>query len=146
MKLIRRFISVLLCASLVLGSVAPVWANEAEQIEQLRAMLDEQDALDKDGAAATDRKLAREWLQEAEVLVANGKKDPARKRIRRVEFAVELVTALVAAALTRKAAEEQEASAFTAPEQLEQLRLEVEKLRKQKAELATELRQLGGTP
>lgn len=141
MKL-HRLISLILATCLLVVPLATASANEAEQIEQYRAMLDELDALDKSGAASTDRRLARQWLQEADVLVANGKEKGARQRLRRVEFAVELVTALVNAALIRQKAEEQEAYAYTAPEQAEALQLQVEELRKRKTELQKELQQL----
>lgn len=142
MKKLTRLIVIAFALSLVLIPMTTASANESEQIEQFRAMLDEQDALDTSGAASKDRQLAREWLQEAEVLVANGKEKAARQRLRRVEFAVELVSNLVAAALIRQKAEEQEASAFGAPDTAEQLQLEVEQLRKQKTALQTELSKL----
>lgn len=132
----------LLAIVLVASPLQSAWANPSEQIEQLRAMLDEQDELDQKDAAVKDRQMARKWLEEAQVLLANGKDDAAKRRIKRVEFAVELVTALVAAALVRQKAEEQEAAAYGAPETVEQLRADVEKLRQQKTELQRELSQL----
>ena len=142
MKRLRYILTVLLAVSFLIGPVSTASASQAEQIAQLRAMLDEQDGLDEKNAAQTDRDLARKWLQEAEVLVANGKKDAAKRRLRRVEFAVELVTSLVAAAVIRQKAEEQEAYAYTAPEQLEALQDDVDALKKKKAELQAELQQL----
>lgn len=139
---LHRLVSVTLVALFVAMPVISVSANETEQIQQLGTMLDEQDTLDAADAAKKDRQLARQWLQEAEVLLANGKNEAAKRRLRRVEFAVELVTALVAAALIRQKAEEQEASAYTAPEQMEQLQTDVDNLRKKKTELQTELSQL----
>ena len=140
MKQIRRIAFIVF--SLALLSAPPAWANQTEQIEQLRAMLDQQDELDTEDAAKQDRELARKWLQEAEILVANGKRDQAKRRLRRAEFAVELVTALVAAAVIQQKAEEQEAAAYSAPETKAQLEEEVEKLRAQKAELQAELQKL----
>jgi hypothetical protein len=131
-----------LVAIVLIASSAPAWANQTEQIEQLRAMLDEQDELDTEDAAKKDREMARKWLEEAEILVANGKEAAAKKRLRRVEFAVELVTALVAAAVIRQQAEEQEAAAYSSPDTLESLKQEVENLRKKKADLQRELQQL----
>ncbi len=142
MKQLHQLITVVLASSLTLLPLGHATATEVEQIQQFAAMLDEQDALDTAGAAKTDRQLTRQWLQEAEVLVANGKKEAAKHRLRRVEFALELVTALVGAALIRQKAEEQEASAYTAPEQLEALQLDVDNLRKRRTELQTELQQL----
>lgn len=141
MKTFQQLATLLFVACLVLLP-ATVFANETAQVEQFRAMLDEQDALDTGNAAQKDRAEARQWLQEAEVLVANGKTKVAKQRLRRVEFAVELVTALVAAAQIRQAADAQEAAAYTAPEQLSKLQQDVEALRKQKTALQTELNQL----
>lgn len=137
----RRILSVVLSAALLLTSTVG-WANPNEQIDQLRTMLDEQDQLDQNDAALKDRQMARKWLEEAEVLAANGKEDAAKRRIKRVEFAVELVTALVAAALVRQKAEEQEAAAFGAPETVERLQDEVDALKKRKTELQQELSKL----
>lgn len=141
MRIIQTLLSSFLIAVIVASSM-PAWANQTEQIEQLRAMLDEQDDLDEADAARKDREMARKWLEEAELLVANGKESAAKKRLRRVEFAVELVTALVAASVIRQQAEEQEAAAYSSPETKEALAEEVEALRKQKADLKRELQQL----
>ena len=132
----------LLAAALVTTPLANAWANPTEQIEQLRTMLDEQDALDQKDAALKDRQMARKWLEEAQVLQANGKDDAAKRRIKRVEFAVELVTALVAAGLVRQRAEEQESAAYGAPDTVETLRADVERLRQEKSDLQRELAQL----
>ncbi len=142
MRLLRHLLSSALVAIVLIASSAPAWANQTEQIEQLRAMLDEQDELDTEDAAKKDREMARKWLEEAEILVANGKEAAAKKRLRRVEFAVELVTALVAAAVIRQQAEEQEAAAYSSPDTLESLKQEVENLRTKKADLQRELQQL----
>lgn len=141
MTQIRRFALIVLTFAFLLPA-GPAWANQTEQIEQLRSMLDQQDELDAEGAAKKDRDLARKWLQEAELLVANGKRDQAKRRLRRAEFAVELVTALVAAAVIQQKAKEQEAAAYSAPETKAELEAEVEKLRKRKAELQAELQKL----
>lgn len=142
MNMIRRFVCIAFAAALLVAPLSSVSANPTAQIEQLRAMLDQQDELDTAGAATTDRQLARKWLQEAEILVANGKEDAAKRRLRRAEFAVELVTAMVASAVIRQKAEEQEAYAHTAPEQTEEMRADVERLRERKAELQRELQTL----
>lgn len=135
-------LGIALGALLLVATPDSARATETQQIEQLRTMLDEQDALDSKDAAKKDRQLARQWLQEAEILVANGKRDAAARRLRRAEFAVELVTALVAGAVVRQKAEEQEAAAHTAPEQVEALQDEVDALRRRLSELQAELKQL----
>ncbi len=138
----RRIVSIVLAGALLFGAAAPAWANPTEQIEQLRAMLDQQDQIDEKDAALKDRQMARKWLEEAELLAANGKDSEAKRRIKRAEFAVELVTALVAAAVVRQKAEEQEAAAYGVPETVAKLQSDVEALRAQKAELQRELTQL----
>lgn len=139
----RRILSIVLASAMFFGSTLPAWAaNPNEQIEQLRTMLDAQDALDEADAALKDRQVARKWLEEAELLAANGKEDAAKRRIRRAEFAVELVTALVAAALVRQKAEAQEAAAHGAPETVAALQQEVETLRAKRDQLQTELQKL----
>jgi hypothetical protein len=140
--MMRRFFGV--CAMiLALTFAMPAHADEnQEQITQYRTMLTEQDALDTKGVAAQDRELAAKWLQEAEVLLANGDSDAADKRLRRVEFAIDLIRAMVASAEIRTAAEAQEAAAFKGPEITEQLQTEVEGLRQKRTELQQELQRL----
>ncbi len=128
---------------LALTLAAPAYADEnQEQITQYRTMLSEQDALDAKNVAQQDRQLAAKWLQEAEVLLANGDGDAADKRLRRVEFAIDLIRAMVASADIRTAAEAQEAAAFKGPELLEQLQAEVDALKTKRADLQQELRKL----
>lgn len=135
-------LSIVLAVAVLVAGAGPLAANPNAQIEQLRAMLDEQDKLDTANHAAKDREMARKWLEEAELLAANGKEEAAKRRIKRAEFAVELVTALVAAAIVRQKAEEQEAAAFNTPETVAALQVEVDALRKKKADLQLELQQL----
>ena len=140
--MMRRIFGV--CAvALALTLAVPAYADESqEQISQYRAMLTEQDALDTKNVADQDRQLAAKWLQEAEVLLASGDDDAADKRLRRVEFAIDLIRAMVASAEIRNAAEAQEAAAFKGPELLEELQVEVDALKKKRADLEQELRKL----
>lgn len=140
--MMRRIFGV--CAvALALTLAVPAYADESqEQISQYRAMLTEQDALDTKNVAEQDRQLAAKWLQEAEVLLASGDDDAADKRLRRVEFAIDLIRAMVASAEIRNAAEAQEAAAFKGPELLEELQAEVDALKKKRADLEQELRKL----
>ena len=138
----RRFLSVLTLLGVVFTTSIGSADESADQIAQYRAMLDQQAQADSKGVAATDRDLAAKWLKEAEVLVANGDSGAASRRLRRVEFALDLIRAMVAASEIRTAAETQEAAAFKNPELLEQLQTEVDALRKKKAELVAERQKL----
>lgn len=140
--MIRRFLSVCaLVAVMTMGGM--VWADEAQdQIAQYRKMLDQQAEADVSGVASQDRQQAAKWLKEAEVLLANGDDEAAGRRLRRVEFSLDLIRAMVASAEIRMTAESQEASAFKAPKLLEQLQTEVDELRKKRAELQSELQKL----
>lgn len=135
--------TIVMIATLFTLICAPAFANDAErQSDQFEAMLAKQAELDSTNAAAQDRAAAEKWLKEARVLLANGDDSAADKRLRRVEFSIDLIRALVAAAEIRKAAEEQEASAYKGPEQLAELQAELETLKKRKVELERKLRSL----
>lgn len=121
--------------------VGQTFAEEEERkVQQFEAMLAKQAELDSQGAAAKDRAMAEKWLKEAKVLLANGDDEAAAKRLRRVEFAIDLIRALVAASEIRTAAEEQEAAAYKAPERLSELQDELDALKKRKLELQRQLK------
>lgn len=132
--------------ALVLGGMlycSAAFGNDAQvQIEQFKTMLETVAESDTTGAVAEDRALVSKWLKEAEVLLANGDRDAAKKRLRRVELGMELVRALTATVEIRAAADEQEAAAHRAPETIAKLKQEVEALQRRKTELERELQQL----
>lgn len=126
-----------------LGGATPAFADDsADQIAQFQTMLEQQAQLDTTNAAAADRELTQKWLKEAEVLRANGDDEAASRRLRRVEFALDLIRAMVAAADIRTAAEAQEAAAYNAPQTVEALQDEVDVLKKKRADLQKELQTL----
>jgi len=134
---------VVACFVLVVAPMPSSAANpQTEQVAQFKQMLGQLDTKDTTNAAELDRKMAHKWLDEAEVLVANGDEKAAKRRLTRVEFALDLIRAEVNAAQIRKLAEKQEAAAHNAPDTKAKLQAEVEKLRKKKAELQSELSQL----
>lgn len=140
--MIRRFLSTA-ALMVALGASVSAFADEsAEQIQQYQTMLDQQTQLDTTNAAATDRELAQKWLKEAEVLRANGDDEAASRRLRRVEFTLDLIRAMVAAAEIRVAAETQEAAAYNAPQTVKALQDEVDALKKKRADLQKELQTL----
>ncbi len=137
-RLLSGFLTLVLVTFTFVGVAS---AEEQErQVQQFEAMLAKQAELDTQGAAAKDRAMAEKWLKEAKVLLANGDEEAAAKRLRRVEFAVDLIRALVAASEIRKAAEEQEAAAYKAPERLSELQDELDALKKRRAELQRKLK------
>lgn len=139
---LTKFMACLVAIAFVACTFAGTgFAQEQErQVEQFEAMLAKQAELDSQGAAAKDRAMAEKWLKEAKVLLASGDEEDAAKRLRRVEFALDLIRALVAASEIRKAAEEQEAAAYNAPERLSKLQDELDELKKRKSELQRQLR------
>ena len=140
MKRIVSLFSILLVTAAFAPSLLAQQSN-GERIAQLEASLAEQEQLSD--AAAKDKQLARDFINDAKE--AQGSKKLFSRKIKRAEFAVELVRALVAAAVIRQKAEEQEAAAFSAPETTAEMAKEVERLRKRKAVLEQKLRQIQGS-
>lgn len=122
---------------------APALANDTqEQIAQYQTVLAKIQEDTSVEAFSADFEMVQKWLKEAEVLAANGDRDAASKRLRRVDLGVELVRALAASAQIRQAAQEQEEAAHKAPETIAELEGEVESLTKKKRELEQELQRL----
>ena len=111
-----------------------------KKIEQFRVMLITQGEADTANVAAKDRAMTEKWLKEAEVLLANGKVDAATRRLRRVEFALDLIRAMVTSSNYRILAEEQEAASYAAPDQIAALEQSIKELQKRKVELERRLR------
>jgi hypothetical protein len=120
-----------------------IYANETQQqITQFRTMLEKHAEEDKTGSTTADREMAMTWLKEAELLQANGDREAAKRRLRRVEASLDLIRALSATMGLRAAAEEQEAAAHKAPETLAALKAEIEELQRKKQTLQRELETL----
>lgn len=137
----KRSMAGLVVVMLLLGP--NTYANETEQqITQFRTMLEKHAQEDTAGATTADREMAMTWLKEAELLQANGDREAAKRRLRRVEASLDLIRALSATMGLRAAAEEQEAAAHKAPETLAALKAEIEELQRKKQELQRELQTL----
>jgi hypothetical protein len=117
-------------------------ARYQQQIEQFKQMLDEQAQADSRNLSAQDRAQALTWLQEAEVLLANGRQEAASRRLRRVEYAVDLVRAMVAAGTIDTLAERQEAYYHTAQQQIAQFEAEIQDISRKKDNMERELQRL----
>ena len=147
MKSTHRLILCIACAVVttigaVSVSTAQSRARYQETIDSLRVMLDEQAKIDEKGLAERDREDVFLWLDDAERLIAKGDLDGAGRLIKRAEYGVELVTAVSAASQIQARAEKQEADFFTAQEQIEALKAEIQKLQDKKKSIEGEIRTL----
>lgn len=139
-----RRISLGIAFAVALMWVGPIAAAEPDQamVEQYRTELQEyQQAVGAD-AASKDIEMVSKWIEEAEVLIAGGNEGAAKRRLKRVEFGLDMVRAIVAAEQVRLAAEEQETAAYSAPETAAKLEADIEKLQNEKSELQAELQRL----
>lgn len=145
---LRRARKAPLAAALVWALVASAGAWQAvaspraqyqTQIKQFQEMLQEQEGQDHRKVAATDIALTRQWLEQAEVLLAHGDQDAAARRLRLAEKSLDLVRALVVAAVIDIAAEKQEIAAQKAQGQLQELTDQLGQLARREAELKDEL-------
>jgi len=129
-------------AGLVMVS-EPAYANPTaryrQQIEQFKTMLEEQGQADTSGVTQKDRALTDKWIQEAEVLLANGNADATGRRLRRVEYALDMIRAMVAAANIDTLAEQQEVNFHGVQEQIDALEKEISQMQGRKSELEQEL-------
>ncbi len=141
--MIRRISLILTMVGMLLLSTTLIAAEpDGSTVQQYRTELDEYKQAVGAKAADKDIEMVEKWLDEAEVLLANGDDGAAKRRLKRVEFGLDLVRAILAAEQVRNAAEEQEATAYTAPDTTEKLRADIEKLQQQKEELQSELKRL----
>lgn len=126
--------------------VVPSWANPKvryqESIDQFRAMLEEQESADTKKLAAEDLQDVHSWLDTSEKLLANGDYTRVHQMLKRVEYGLDLVTAVVGAAKMLVHAETQESGYGKAKEQIGTMRTEIQKLQAEKAELQRQLQAL----
>lgn len=147
-KAVRGLLVVSLAAFLVtLVGSGPLQAADRveERLDQFETQLD--DLSDSEGAevAEADIDQARKWLDNARVLVAEGKSNTAERQLRRVKLSLDLIKALVAVERIEKVADEQEAVYYRArDEQLPELEEEIEELDERKDELQEEIERLEG--
>lgn len=127
----------------ILAMSEPAYANPTaryrQQIEQFKTMLEEQGEADISGVTQKDRALTDKWIQEAEVLLANGNSDATGRRLRRVEYALDMIRAMVASANIDALAEQQEVSFHSLNEQIKNLESEITEMQQKKAGLEKEL-------
>jgi phage shock protein A len=106
-------------------------------------MLDTQaDAAGAD-AARQDIERTRQWLDNANVLLAKGNEGAAAKYLNRVKVSLDLIAALVQAGNIQKAADDQEEAYYKAKEtQIPELEADIQELQDQKKELGQALNKL----
>ncbi|RDV39116.1 hypothetical protein DV096_00660 [Bradymonadaceae bacterium TMQ3] len=110
-----------------------------QQIGEFRAQLEELESSDRKEVASRDVEMIEGWLQEAEVLLANGQQEAVTMRMRRVEYGLDMVRALVQAGNIDASAESQEERYHQARAEIEELQSEISALERRKAELQEEL-------
>ncbi len=139
----RAIVVVLMLFAGILAFSEPAYANPTaryrQQIEQFKTMLQEQGAADASGVSQKDRALTDKWIQEAEVLLANGNSDATGRRLRRVEYALDMIRAIVASANIDTLAEQQEVSFHSLNEQIKTLESEITQMQQKKAGLEKDL-------
>ncbi len=142
-KLMKQILIAILTISVLgLVSASAFAAPTQQEIDQYKEMLKTQAEADSKNVSAADRAMAKKWLKEAEVLLANGEDEAATRRLQRVEFALDLIRAMVAASEIRAAAEQQEAEANKGPERTNELKKEIQQLQKRLGDLQRELQTL----
>lgn len=141
----RKPIIALLLITLITGALATsASANSrqeyAKQVEVFRAKLLEQSEADAGKLAADDIALVSTWLKEAQALLGSGDVDRAGYKLKRVEYGIDLIQALVGASKIKDAATQQTLAYEKSLAQIEKLKAETAKLQEQKAQLERDLR------
>lgn len=111
-----------------------------QQIDQFRVMLEQTAKLDSQKLTEDDRTDVLKWLEESEVLLAKGDMDAVNMRLKRVEYAMELVQQLTVVSQIQGKALEQEKGHASASEEIEKMKKEIEKLQKQKQKLLLDIK------
>jgi lysyl-tRNA synthetase class I len=139
--------SILVLSFLSVTFALPAFAVAADQhkkqVAQFEKMLDSQASADGAESAKEDIERARQWLDNAKVLLAKGNEKSASKYLGRVEAGLDLIAAQVQAGNIQKAADDQEEAYYKAKEtQIPELEADIQKLQDQKKELQRELTKL----
>ena len=136
-----------LCVILALGvapsvGLANTKQTYTQQIQEFRDILKQSAQLDSENLAADDRSDALRWLEEAELLLTRGDLETAGVRLKRVEYAVDLIGQLTLVSQIKGKVKEQDAAVSSSAAQLEEMKAQVKKLQEQKANLQRELNAL----
>lgn len=136
-----------LCVVFALSAAPSVgFANSkqkyTQQIQEFRDILTQSAKLDTESLAADDRSDAIRWLEEAELLLTRGDVDTAGVRLKRVEYAIDLISQMTLVSQIKGKVKEQESAVSTSAQQLQSMRAEVKKLQAQKVRLQRDLNTL----
>lgn len=131
-----------LCALLVVPSVVVAGESPQEQVEHLRAQLDEleEDALAAGAEAEFQR--ANAWLEEASQLASRGARSGVEQRLRRVDHSVDLLRALIRTHDIEHSIVHQREAYENSKRQVEDLKDDIEQLERQKQERKEELKRI----
>ena len=142
----RRWISAALLVLFVALAPSITMADARQrykqQIDQFRVMLEQTAKLDTQKLAADDCADAIKWLEEAEVLLAKGDMDAVSLRVKRIEYAMELIQQMTVLSQIRGKALEQEKGFASSTEQLAKMKKQIETLKQQKAKIQGEINAL----
>ncbi|MGM0558799.1 MAG: hypothetical protein ACQEVA_20600 [Myxococcota bacterium] len=132
---------------LALAIAAPSFADNggkySQQVDQFSQILQQQAERDKEDVATKDRERVQTWLENVEVLLANGNEGKAKRLLKQVEFAITMMDEMITAKEIERLADRQEEAYFKAEEeQIPKLKKEIEKLEDERKELEDELEQL----
>lgn len=142
----KTYVTRALAVCLMLLLATPLMANPKVRyqasIDEFRALLEEQESADTRKLAAEDLQDVHDWLDNAEKLLATGDYTRVNQLLKRVEYGLDLVTAVVGAAQMLVQAETQESGFGKAQEQIKNMRVEITKLQAEKQELQRQLQGL----
>lgn len=141
----RRLLAGCIALTLISASslaIADASARQREQLAALRASLVTHAEQDDAKLASDDIQLVSSWLDQADELLAKREGDQASYRLKRAEYGVELVGAIVIASQIEAKANDQEAAFVRSDEQIAALKQEVEQLQQKRAALNSELNTL----
>ncbi len=129
------------------GMSAPASAQSAKQhkkqIEEYSTQLDALAEKDEWGVSEEDRKRARQWLENAKELLAQGNAETAGWLVTQTGEAIDLIRATVRVRELEAMADEQEETYHKLKEErIPKLESEIEELKGQKKELQSELDEL----
>ncbi len=150
MSTLQRLLIVGLASAVVAGAMGAPSSASAEssekykkQIKEYSSQLDALAEKDEWGASKEDRKRARQWLDNARELLAQGNTETVARLVTQTADMIELIRASVRVRELEAMADEQEETYHKMKEErVPKLESEVEELKSQKEKLEKELEEL----
>lgn len=135
-RLTSLFVGAVLVSTAAATALADAGDRAEQQAEQFEERLDEFEDAEHAEVASEDIEQARQWLDDARVLIAEDEASSADRLLRRVKLSLDLIGALLEAEKIEQVADDQEAVYYRAKdEQLPEFEEEIEELEDQKDEL-----------